>query len=98
MPPVSFNKVVMKGVNNADKRYISALLHIKRDTISLSRLESKLTSLSTDERIRSIYPTAIYQGKDKSFLLHLDIEKEKKIFFSFGGNLSNKPINQGFIG
>lgn len=98
MPNVSFTKVVMEGVNNADKKYISALLRIKKDTITLNRLESKLTSLSTDERIRSIYPTAVYQGKDKKYHLHLNIEKEKKIFLSFGGNLSNKPINQGFIG
>jgi NTE family protein len=97
-PAVTFNEVSIRGVNEQQRKYITKLLKIKKDTIGISRLEPKLISLNTDDNIRGIYPTAKYDEKNNDYRLELDIKKEKKIFLSFGGNLSNKPINEGFIG
>ena len=98
LPPLIFDELNVAGVNNAQMKYIDKTLKVKKDTIGFQRLEPKLYSLTMDEKIKSIYPSVSHKEESDLFKLNLDIEEEKKIFLSFGGNLSNKPINQGYIG
>jgi NTE family protein len=97
-PEVTFKSVEIDGINEQQKKYVRKLLKINKDTIGLDRLEPKLISLNTDDNIRGIYPSATFDEDAEQFDLNLKINKEKKIFLSFGGNLSNKHINEGFIG
>ena len=52
----------------------------------------------TENIVKSIYPVALYNPKSKHYDLHLKIRKEGEITTHFGGNVSNRTINQGFVG
>ena len=97
LKPLVIDQLNISGVNKSQERYITKTLKIKKDTISFDRIEPKLYSLTMDEKIKSIYPSVDRNKENDYYNLSLDIEKEKKFFLSFGGNLSSKPINQGYI-
>ena len=54
--------------------------------------------LAADSKIKYIYPKAKYNPVTGLYNLHLRIKKERNLITDFGGNFSNRPISQGYIG
>jgi NTE family protein len=46
--------------------------------------------------LQSIRPIALYNNETGYFDLHLKVKPEKKVRINIGGNISTKPINQGY--
>lgn len=93
-----YNKVV---VNTPDKKlaeFIHKSITHKRDTFSLKQLKRQYFRLMADEKIKSAYPTSKLDTATGKFTLNLNVKKDKHLFFDIGGNLSNRPISNFFLG
>lgn len=96
-PQLFFKHIQVEGVDDPEQ-LIYIIQSIKRgeDVVSLSSLKKEYFKLVADEQLRSIRPIAIYNSETGYFDLFLKVELEKKVKINFGGNVSTKPINQGF--
>lgn len=93
-----YNKVV---VNSSDKKlanFITKSITKKRETFTLKQLKRQYFRLMADEKIKSAYPTTKIDTASGKFTLFLNAKKDKHLFFDIGGNLSNRPISNFFLG
>ena len=98
LPPLIFEDIKITGLTEAQNKYIRNSLRFKNDTVDANQLESEYIKVSSDDKIKSIYPTATYNHETNKFILNLKAKKEKDLFVSFGGAFSSRPINEAYIG
>ncbi|MGV8095194.1 MAG: patatin-like phospholipase family protein [Mangrovibacterium sp.] len=97
-PELRFQNIQVEGVSDPlQRKYIIQSLKHRSATISLDELRKEYFKLVADQQIRAIRPIAIYNPESGYFDLHLKVKKEKPMEIQFGGNVSTKPINQGFF-
>lgn len=97
----TIDSIEVMGLTSQQEKYVLKTLRYnpkKRPTRQMSDLEPLLHKLSSDPKIKSIYPTAMPNAADSSFKLKLNVEREKKLELAFGGNISSRSINQGYLG
>lgn len=97
-PEVVFDKINVAGVNKIQATYIKRILTKNRTKITIDELRPEFFKLSFDEKIKTMYPITKFKQETGTFDLNLKVKREKDIYAKLGFNLSNKPINQGFIG
>jgi NTE family protein len=97
MLPVVFSDIQISGVNRKQAHYVSRLLLPKENEITIEDFKKRYYRLVSDDKIKQIYPIAILNDSAK-YDLFLDIRKEREIITQFGGNVSNRAINTGFVG
>ncbi len=93
-----YDKVV---VNSSDKKlanFITKSITKKRETFTLKQLKRQYFRMMADEKIKSAYPTSKIDTATGKFTLFLNAKKDKHLFFDIGGNLSNRPISNFFVG
>ena len=98
IPELNFGNILIDGLNKKQAHYIRQLLSHKQKQISFSNLKPEYYRLISDDKIKNIFPLAEYNPQSGNYNLILKIKKEREIITQFGGNISNKPINQGFLG
>ncbi len=97
-PELQFQNIQVEGVSDPlQRKYIIQSLKHRSNTISLNELRQEYFKLVADMQIRSVRPLAMYNPESGYFDLHLKVKKEKPMEIRFGGNISTKPINQGFF-
>lgn len=97
-PALLFQNVQVEGVTDPmQRKYIIQSIKHKNNVIDLSKLRQEYFKLVADPQIRSIRPISLYNRETGYFDLHLKVQKEKPLEVEFGGNVSTKPINQGFL-
>ncbi len=97
-PDLRFQNIQVEGVADPlQRKYIIQSLKHRSTTIGLEELRNEYFKLVADPQIRSIRPLAIYNPETGYFDLHLKVKKGKPMEIKFGGNISTKPINQGFF-
>lgn len=97
-PPLIFDNIYTTGLDSAQSKYIIRSLRFKNENISAEELEPYYMRLSSEDKIKQIYPQAFYNPITGFYKLKVDVKKEKDLFVSFGGNFSSRPINEGFVG
>ncbi len=97
-PPVTFDNIIIEGLNKKQSNYVRKILGNKNTIISMGEMKQGYYRLSSDNKIKTIFPKAIYNPLTKHYDLYLRIRKEKDIVTYFGGNFSNRPISSGYIG
>lgn len=96
-PELFFQNIQVEGVEDPmQRKYIIQSIKHKYDVITLSSLKKEYFKLIADEHIKSIIPIARHNKETGYFDLHLKVEPNKKLEVNVGGNISTKPINQGF--
>ncbi len=96
-PQLFFQNIQVEGIEDPMQRqFIIQSIKHRYDVVSLNLLKKEYFKLIADEHLRSIRPVAHYNRETGYFDLHLKVEPEKKIRINIGGNISTKPINQGF--
>lgn len=98
LPKLIFEDVKINGLTNGQSKYIRNSMRIKNDSVSAKNFESQYIKVSSDDKIKSLYPSAIYNKETNKFTLNLKAKKEKDLFVSFGGVFSSRPINEAYIG
>ncbi len=97
-PKLFFQNIQVEGVQDPmQRKFIIQSIKHKYDVVSLESLKKEYFKLVADEHIKSIRPISRYNKETGYFDLHLKVEPEKKLELKIGGNISTKPINQGFI-
>lgn len=96
-PELNFQNIQIEGVTDPTQRqFIIQSIKHRDDTIPLARLKTAYFKLIADEQLKSIQPLTHYNKNTGYFDLHLKVEPEKRLDLTIGGNISTKPINQGF--
>ena len=98
VPPLVFDNIEIKGLTDAQNKYVRKSLRYKLDTISSKKLRPEYIKVASDDKINQIYPKAHYNINTGLYDLGLKVKKDKDLFVSFGGNFSSRPINEGFVG
>ncbi|WP_319480582.1 patatin-like phospholipase family protein [uncultured Draconibacterium sp.] len=96
-PELNFQNIQVEGVSDPMQRqFIIQSIKHRNNIVTLSTLKTEYFKLVADEQLKSIQPITRYNHGTGYFDLHLKVEPEKRLDLSIGGNISTKPINQGF--
>ncbi len=98
LPKLIFDDIEVGGLKSVQNEYVENSIRIGKDTIGVDAMYQEYVKLLSDEKLKSIYPEAIYNEKTGFFTLNLKAKKEHNLFVSFGGLFSSKPIDEGFVG
>lgn len=97
-PDLYFQNIQVEGVEDPmQRRFIIQSMKHNYNIVSLEELKKEYFKLIANEHLRSIRPLAYYNSETGFYDLHLKVEPEKKMRINMGGNISTKPINQGFV-
>ncbi len=97
-PELYFQNIQVEGISDPmQRRFIIQSIKHHYNIVSLSELKKEYFKLIADEHLKSIRPLAFYNHQTGYYDLHLKVEPEKKMRINIGGNISTKPINQGFV-
>ncbi|MDR0845367.1 MAG: patatin-like phospholipase family protein [Tannerella sp.] len=99
LPPLMFKNIYITGVTDAQRAYINDQLH--RDInaeFSMEDFKRAYFKMLTDNKIKEIIPQAIYNWKNSSFDLYLDVTISEELKVSIGGNISSHQANQLYLG
>ncbi|HZH71120.1 MAG TPA: patatin-like phospholipase family protein [Mariniphaga sp.] len=97
-PELYFQNIQVEGVTDPmQRRFIIQSMKHNYNIISLKELKTEYYKLIANEHLKSIRPQAYYNPETGFYDLHLKVEPEKKMRVNMGGNISTKPINQGFV-
>ncbi|MGD1844096.1 MAG: patatin-like phospholipase family protein [Salibacteraceae bacterium] len=98
-PPLVFQNIEIEGLNRAQSRYVEKVLRPRRDREkNIQNLRSSYFRVFGDDKIKSIYPKAVFNPDSLIYNLHLKVKRERDLIADFGGNFSSRPINTAFIG
>ncbi len=95
---IKIDHVVIEGINSKQADYVRSIIKPSYTPITLSRLKSSYFQLVADPNIRFIYPMLKYNKVSGYYDLSLRIERENDLITQFGGNLSSRPVSEGFVG
>jgi NTE family protein len=98
LPQLIFEDIEVEGLKDSQNKYIRKTLRFKGDTLSADKLKPEYIKVSSDDKVKSIYPIAEFNKESNYFTLKLKAKKEKDLFVSFGGLYSSRPINEVYIG
>ncbi len=96
--PVIFDSIHISGVNVKQQHYLKKSIFSNQRDLSLEKLRKRYLLLSDDDKIKSLFPSAILNTKTGKHTLEVIAKKEKNFRLELGGNFSNRPISAAFIG
>ena len=94
IPELTFNDIDVKGVNQAQMRYIKKELNATDSKFSFNDFKSGYFKLLSDDAISEIIPTTSFSETDSTFTLNLNVKLDDHPTFSFGGGLSTSVSSQ----
>ena len=97
-PKIVFDKIYIDGLTKNQSEYAEKVLRHKNKNESLEDMKEGYFRLAADDKIKSIYPKAKYNPKTGFYDLYLRAKKERNLITEFGGDFSNRPISEGYIG
>lgn len=97
-PQLIFQNIQVEGVDDGmQRKYIIQSLKHNTNVIGLKELKKEYFKLVADHQIRSLRPISRYNPETGYFDLHLIVKPNNPMQVKFGGNISTRPINQGFL-
>lgn len=99
LPPLEFRNIYITGVTDAQKKYIESQLH--RDingTFSMEEFKKAYFKMLAYSKIKEIVPHAVYNRRNKTFDLYLDVKISEEVDINLGGNISSHQANQLYWG
>ena len=98
LPELIFEDVEVEGMSSSQNKYVRKSLRFKGQTADALEIRSEYIKVSSDDKIKKLYPQAQFNKETQKFTLMLKAKKEKDLFVSFGGLFSSRPINTAYIG
>lgn len=97
-PLLNFQNIQIEGIEDAmQRKFIIQSLKHKANIIDLKELKKEYFKLVADQQIKSLRPVSRYNPETGYFDLHLLVKQNNPMLVKFGGNISTRPINQGFL-
>lgn len=95
---ITIDRIFVNGVNLDQAEYIRSVLNPRNECLNLLQLRRNYFKLVADDNQRYLFPRLIYNPGTGDFDLHLDVRKTRGFAIDFGGTVSSRPINTGFVG
>jgi NTE family protein len=95
---IVFESVEIEGLKKNEAQYVKNLLFKENETITFSKLEDRYFKLAADDKLKYLYPTTQVNPVTGNYRLKILVKKEKDFQVQLGGNFSNRPISEGFLG
>lgn len=97
-PKLEFQNIQVEGLQDPQQRkfFIQSIKH-DNNIISIDELRQQYFKLVSSPQIKAIRPVTIFNPETGVFDLHLKVKAGKPLEIKFGGHVSSKPINQGFL-
>ena len=90
------SEIVIDGANFKQAKYIQKAVLKNKKELNLEKIRADYLTLKTDPFIEFVYANAEMK-QDSSYALNMSVNLEKPFTVSFGGNVSNKAINTGYL-
>ncbi len=94
---IVFENIYIEGLNSKQSEYVRRILRHKNKTLTMEQLKPEYFRLAADDKIKQLYPRAKMNPGTGNYDLYLNVRKEKDLVVNFGGNISNRPISEGFV-
>lgn len=95
---ILYDKVIVNGGTKNMQRFVYNNITKGKTVFKQSQLKKQYFRLMSDDKIKAAYPTTKLDSVTGKYTLTLNIKKEKPFFLDVGGNLSNRPISNFFMG
>lgn len=97
-PQLIFQNIQVEGVEDAmQRKFIIQSLKHNSNVVDIKELKKEYFKLVADHQIKSLRPISRYNPETGYFDLHLLVKPNHPMQVKFGGNISTRPINQGFL-
>ena len=96
--PIVIDEVRLEGLPKGQTQYVRELLGRKESALPLNELQRTYFRVLADGSIKSMYPKMYYKPSEGKYVLDLQVQREKDLIVSFGGNFSSRSINTGYVG
>ncbi len=97
-PTMLFDNIYIEGLTKKQSEYVQKVLRHKKKLVTLEDIKNGYFRLAADNKIKYIYPKAKFNEQTGYYDLYLRIKKERNLITDFGGNFSNRPISDGYLG
>jgi NTE family protein len=95
---IMIDHVVIEGISSKQADYVRQIVKPSYHAIPFEKFKSTYFQLVADPNVRFVYPTIKYNEVSKNYDVKLRIERENDLITQFGGNLSSRPVSEGFVG
>ncbi len=97
-PALLFKNIQVEGVDDPlQQKYIINSIKHNKNVFTIDVFRKEYFKLLTDQQIKSIRPLAVFNRESGYFDVHLKVEPATRAEINIGGNISTKPINQGYF-
>jgi len=101
-PSKFVGEIELEGkLNKKQKAYVKSMLGPnpnKDSSFAFLDFKPQYLRLVQDKKIESVYPSTQLDSNSGLFNINLLVERDRDVEFLFGGNISSRPINTGFVG
>lgn len=99
MPALRFRHIEITGIPEEQQKFIKNEFHKEDDEIfTLEECRKAYFRLLAGDAIAQMIPHAIYNSKDSTYTLHLDVEMREPLSLHIGGAISTSASNQIYFG
>lgn len=98
LEPIVIEDIQVDGVRPNIAKYIKKSIFYNNKELDLATLKNRYFRLVSDNKLKFIYPLASLNPETGKYRLHLEVYPEKPFSVKFGGVISSKPINTGYVG
>ncbi|MDA7837005.1 patatin-like phospholipase family protein, partial [Salibacteraceae bacterium] len=94
-----FNEYEYEGLTKTETRYVNRIMQPKKNSkLGFPEMKKNYYRIYENDKIARLFPFSTYNASDSKYKLTLKVKKEKNMLLEFGGNVSSRPINTGYIG
>lgn len=98
-PEFKTGNITVTGLSKQNQKlFVETSINPTGQSMDVKKFRRNYYRLLEDENIKFIYPESHYDTTEKKYDITLDVTKEKDFNLYFGGNISNRPINTGYVG
>lgn len=90
-------KVVITGLENQQRDYLSSLMMKRNDTVSIDEIKTEYFRLVADNKLKDPYPRMIFNEETGKYTFWIDAKKPDNFEFQFGGNISSGTFTTFFL-
>jgi NTE family protein len=91
------DRIFVHGVNEDQAAYVRAVLNPFNQCLSLEQLKKNWFKLVADDNQTYLFPRLVYNPQSGDYDLHMDVRRKRGLQVDFGGIISSRPINTGFV-
>ena len=94
---VTIDQIKVRGVSPDRAGYIRSFLNPSNQCLSIEQLRRKWFNLIADDNFSYLFPTLTFNTATGDYDLYVEAKRKPGLAVDFGGVISSKPVNTGFI-